>query len=255
MRAVILQLLQNFIISFQGLFFMIIGQALFMGYDRNLVKFYKKAVIYLLFPFFIGTWILLMLKIGFSFSLAFGIDLLKAFITNSVEERFWMAYTVFGICLVAPFISIMLHSLSEKEQRTLLGLLVGYFAFFSLAIWFQFGIGIASYPFLNWLAYGITGYLMNVIPWSERELSWIKRLGISAILVSSLEAAAFPGVNWCLNNFCLTRILICIMLYRMFGEIKIKGKSLGNNVNILAEGVYILALAVPMAMRVAEKIL
>ena len=252
MQAVII-ILQNFIASFYGLFFLITGQALFTIYDGNLTGFYKKTIKYLLLPFFIGTWILLMLQIGFSLSLTFAVDLLKAFITNSVEERFWMAYAVLGICLIAPFIAIMLNSLSEKERRILLYLIVGYFGFFSLAIWFQVGIAIDSYPFLNWMAYGIVGWLMAKISWSKRELNVVKGIGIIALVVSSVEAVIFPGVNWCLDSYCLTRIFICMLIYQLFREIK--GKKSENYIAILGEGAYLLALIFPIGVRIAEKVI
>ena len=251
MQAVIV-ILQNFIASFYGLFFLITGQALFTIYDGNLIGFYKKTIKYLLLPFFIGTWILLMLQIGFSVSLTFAMDLLKAFVTNSLEERYWMPYTVMGICLIAPFISIMLNSLSEKERRVLLYLIIGYFAFFSLAIWFQIGIAIASYPFLNWMAYGIVGWLMTKISWSKRELNVIKEIGIVALIVSSIEAVVFPGVNWCLDSYCLTRIFICMLIYQLGRGIK--GKKSADHTVILAEGVYILALIFPIGAQIAEKL-
>jgi len=125
-----------------------------------------------------------------------------------------------GFYLVVPFLKRMTEGLSAKEKKWLLGVLVGYFAFFTGGVLFNYKITLYGYPFLNWIAFALGGYLVLHIAWTPAQVRMIYIVGAVSFVISSVEAVFFPGVNWSLDSFCLTRILICLAFFLWIGRVR-----------------------------------
>ena len=173
---------------------------------------------YFIGSFFLLSWATLAAQIGFSISLTYAKDVLKGFFLRTICEDYWIFYTLLGFFLVAPFLKKMIEGLSQKEKKWLLGVLVGYFAFFTGGVFLDYKITLYGYPFLNWIAYALAGYLVLTIEWTREQRRGIYIAGILAFIISTGEALCFPGVNWSLDTICLSRIVICLAIFLWLGK-------------------------------------
>ncbi len=209
---------QNTLASAHGLVFMVAAVVFFRMYRGDLFDYYVKKGILLVTAFFLLSWATLASQIGFSVSLTYAKDVLKGFFLRTICENYWIIYSLLGFFLVAPFLKKMVQGLSEKEKKWLLGVLVGYFAFFTGGVLLDYKITLYGYPFLNWITYALSGYLVLTIEWTHAQVRAIYITGAAAFVVSTIEALCFPGVNWSLDTFCLSRILICLAFFLWVGK-------------------------------------
>ena len=179
---------QNTLASGYGLVFMVAAVVFFRMYKGDLFDYYVKTGCALLAAFFLLSWATLAAQIGFSISLTYAKDVLKGFFLRTICEDYWIFYTLIGFFLVAPFLKKMVEGLSQKEKKWLLGVLVGYFAFFTGGVFLDYKITLYGYPFLNWIVYALAGYLVLTIEWSRAQLRGIYIAGILAFTISTVEA-------------------------------------------------------------------
>nr|MBQ8251857.1 hypothetical protein [Lachnospiraceae bacterium] len=206
-------ILRNILVSVWALFFMLAGNMLFDDYNGDLKQYYlKKSVCKYILPFVLASLGMLISKIGFSVSFGFAKDFIKNFISGTICEDYWICYEVIGMYLIAPFFKRLTDGLNDKEKRWFLFTIVFYFALFSCAVWFSFKFALDGYPFANWVAYAVSGYLVVNIDWKKAEKVWIYVVGILSVLVSAAEVVFWPGRNWSLDSFSLTRILMCLAI-------------------------------------------
>lgn len=245
---------ENLLVSVNGLFFMISGNELLESYRGSLKEYFWGLVKFLLIPLCLGTFVSLVSQIGFSVSFGFAKDFLKGLLLGTVEEEYWMLYTLIGYALVAPFFHRMLYSMPERDKRQLLYLMLGYFGFFTTGVILGYKIAIFEYPFLSWLAYFIMGFLVRHISWSEKERKGLYLLGCSALLISSAEAVCFEGINWVLDSFCISRAGICILLYLLSGSKQVEDSRKKDNK--IGEGIrYAVFLLLPIVVRKAGTVI
>ena len=209
---------QNTLASAYGLIFMVAAVVFFRMYKEKLFDYYVKKGLALLGAMFLISWAALAVQIGFSVSLTYAKDVILGFLLRTVHPDLWIIYSLFGFFLVAPFLKKMTEGLSQKEKKWLLGVLVGYFAFFTGGVLLNYKIMLYGYPFLNWTAYALSGYLVLTIDWTCAQVRGIYIAGIAAFIVSTVEALCFPGVNWSLDTICLSRIGICLAIFLWVGK-------------------------------------
>jgi len=209
---------QNTLASAYGLIFMAAAVLFFRMYRGDLFDYYIKKGLVLFGAMFLISWAALAAQIGFSVSLTYAKDVIRGFFLRTVSPDLWIMYSLFGFFLVAPFLKRMAEGLSQKEKKWLLGVLVGYFAFFTGGVLLDYKIMFYGYPFLNWITYALSGYLVLTIEWTKTQVRGIYIAGISAFIISTVEALCFPGVNWSLDTFCLSRIVICLAFFLWVGK-------------------------------------
>lgn len=206
-------ILQNALASVTGLSFMLSGCFLLERSEEGLWFFYKKRILRILPAFLLFRFFSLVSQIGFSVSVAFLKDYLKRLLTKGMEPCDWFFYSLWGFYLMAPFFARMLRRLERAEKKGLLFLLLGYFLFFNLGVIAGYRIAVSSYPFLNWTAYALMGYLVGHADLSKKQYYFGFLFGAFCLLVSSMECVYMPGKNWSLDSYCLSRAGICIGIF------------------------------------------
>lgn len=234
------------LVSYQALFFMLSGRFLLEKYDGNPGKFYADRIRKIGLPFLIASLIALVTKIGFSVSFGFVKDYVKGVCLGTIEETYSFMYSMFVFYLVVPFLAVMVKALTEKERRSLLYLLVGYFVFFDLCVVLDLRLFIVTYPFLNYIGYALIGYLIDHISLKEKEYKGILVAGAVAAVVSCVEAVVCPDLNWALDSYCLTRVLMCLAIYLVVTRRKIPEGKVADGICMLGKMTYYVALALPI---------
>lgn len=264
--------LKNLFVSYQPLFFMLSGRFILERYDGKLSKFYLRRFLKIVLPFLVASGIALMSRIGFSVSFGFVKDYIKGICFHTIEPSYSFMYVMFVFYLIAPFLARMVQSLSEKERRQFILLLTGYFVFFDICVIADLRLSIASYPFINMFAYALLGYLIDFISLTGKERKAICVMGVFALFVSSAEVLFMPEVNWAIDSFCLTRVLICMMVYLAVTGIKFldmnevsdintnrnnpkkpSGRKTARMINVAAKSTYYVALFLPILLSVIFK--
>lgn len=172
--------LPEFLIAADGLFYMLSGyfnlQKEFND-SSDIIKFYKNKIIYVLLPFvgFIAVWTVwdyVHLYDEFNFLEILGI-LYESVMNSSADGHLWFMYPLFGLLLSTPFLSKMLHNMSDGELKILWRVSIGinvvdYFLCYDMGIGFR----VLGWIFNGWLIYYFAGYYYRRVVSKEPWLKW-----------------------------------------------------------------------------------
>lgn len=151
-----------------GLFYMLSGC---LNLDKvfeskeDYVSFYKNKIVTILLPFILGCiFVSLYTYEGeFSFSLIAN-DLIYDFLSNHTYIFLWFVYPLIGMLLSTPFLSKMLHSMSDWELKLLFGIGMGWQV---ASIYFAnnlFGVfGFSGWFLSSWVFHFFIGYFIKRI--------------------------------------------------------------------------------------------
>ena len=171
----------TFLIAADGLFYMLSGYFNLnkeFNNSSDILKYYKNKIIYVLLPFlgFTFFWTIwdYLHEVG-SFEL---LGILKAFyisvMDTSASGHLWFLYPLFGLLLSAPFLSKMLHSMSDSELKILWRIAIGFNV---ICYFFCYDMGV-GFKFMGWLLEGwglyfFCGYYYCRIVSKEPKIKWI----------------------------------------------------------------------------------
>ena len=130
---------------------------------------------------------------GFSLSISYFKDFLKAFLQVQIVGYLWFVMALAGFYLAAPFLSRMLNCLNKKELYWLLGGAVVYFLIQSLYGIFSMEPPMEAYIFTNWGFYCILGFLLDRMELTSRQTAGFLAAGLLGFILISVQEIWFTA--------------------------------------------------------------
>lgn len=181
----------TFLFQSNCMFYMISG---YYNLDRefkdstDIKKFYKGRIIKTLLPFvlfvlFWTVWEYTHATESFNFLELLGICY-DSIMASSCNTHLWFLYPLFGLLISTPFLSKMVHNMSDKELKLLWRIIIG-FNVVGLYLCDNFGVGFrVSAMFLDgWYLYYFGGYYYKRIISKESNTKWII-LGVAGYVLT-----------------------------------------------------------------------
>lgn len=220
------EVLRTFLLTSNGLFFMVSGRFLLDHYDGRMGRFYWKRFVKIGIPvltasLFYYVYVYGRNGISLSFWKAFLSDLLQ----SRIQGYFWFVYALAGFYLAVPFLSVMFAHMGKKEKRALAGITLAYFGLQNLYQIFELEMVFTSYLFYSWVFYCILGYLLDSLELSGRQIRLVILAGMVAFFVSAWEICFWERENPALHNYSVTMILMTNAVYL---AVTVYGKKLAD---------------------------
>ncbi len=223
------EIIRTAALSCNGLFFMLSGRFLLERFDGDIPAFYWKRFVKIGIPAFCAGLLYYIQLHGFSLTLSYWKDFLKAFFQVQIVGYLWFVMALAGFYLAAPFLSRMLKNLSKTELWWLLGGAVFYFLVQSLYGIFSMEPPMEAYLFSNWGFYCILGFVLDRMDLSSRQTSGFLAAGLLGLVLIAVQEIWFTGQNPAIYTFDPSMIFLCIGIYLLVTRF-------GNPVCQLLEG-------------------
>lgn len=161
--------------------------------------YYKKKFVTIFLPYVLMTFLLYgyeFYQSGREFQLRLYIEeTINQLTAGNSEQHLWFMYSLIGLLLSAPFLSKMLHAMSDWEVKLLFGISIGWNAVSIYLIndlgWnFHYGKWIMA----SWTIYFFLGYFHHRFVREENKKIWYL-LGIAGFLVTVLWQYLLPFEN------------------------------------------------------------
>lgn len=228
------------------LFFMVSGALLLDKKISSLNFFYVKKVLPLFFAFlFWSTIYFLQRNIPYPESFTFS-NYIKTMLTGTVFGRLWFLYTIIGLYLVTPFVSIFVKNASENMIK---GYIVLWFISTTVIDFFQYFYDITIAFDLS-LMYGYIGYF--VLGYYCKEKDFKINTSIIILFLSVLNLITIMGtyhlssinnqnVLYFYNNLSPNTILITLLFFVLMKN-TVNGESTNNlkEISMNSLGIYLL---------------
>lgn len=242
-------LLIIFLIQADGVFYMLSG---YFNLDKELKdstdikKYYKNKIIYILLPFvaFLFVWAVWdYVHTNETFNI---LDCLEGFyvqfVDTACDSHMWFMYPLFGLLLSSPFLTKMLHNMSEKELKILWYVALGWNA---VSCYLCYDLGY-DFRFLGWflegwLIYYIAGYYYRHVAANEKKTKWILLglLGFVATSIGVLFIDHFEGATDIQPMFTIYCVG-CLAFFDKF--IKINNEKVRKVIGFLSRNTFLIYL-------------
>ena len=226
-----------------GMFFMLSGlfnmKRDFSG-KEDYKTYYQKKFISIFLPYVVMTFLLYgydYYQSGRVFELRLYIEeTINQFTALNSEQHLWFMYSMIGLLMSAPFLSKMLHAMSDWEVKLLFWLSIGWNAVSIYLIndlgWnFHYGKWIMA----SWTIYFFLGYFHNrIVNESNKKLWYI--LGIAGFLITVLWQYILPVENHSDKDFAPAYTFFVLGMYTfLLYEIKIPWNLVKKIIAFLAK--------------------
>lgn len=238
------EVVRTFLLTSNGLFFMVSGRFLLEHYEGNIGRFYWKRIVKIGIPVLCASLFYFVYVYGRNgMGMDFWKRFLKDFLQSHIQGYFWFVYALAGFYLAVPFLAPMFKALKVREKQVLLGLTLVYFLVQNLYQIFGLEMVFTSYPFYSWIFYCVLGYLLDTIGLTRRQRWMLMGAGGIAFLVSAWEVCFWERENPAIHNYSVTMILITAAVYLALTEWgKKMPRSIGGGISILSGASFYLYL-------------
>ncbi|GKW45354.1 acyltransferase [Planococcus sp. NCCP-2050] len=163
------------------IFFMLSGALLLTRHpDEPVGDFLKKRLSKLLIPLVVWSGFYMVynvMELGESYT---AWEMVKLFLTDDVYYHLWFMYTILGLYLMAPFLRILVHYMSQQAFQWFLG----FWLLFSAILPFfpkylEFELAVPAGLFSPYIGYFMLGAYLVMYPLAKKHLVW---LGAAALL-------------------------------------------------------------------------
>ena len=162
-------------------------------------SFYRDKAVTILLPFFLFTCLynyLALLDEGLSFTFSVYVkSTIKAFMGGNAGSHLWFVYTLAGLMLSTPFLSRMLHAMSDAELNILFGAGIFWNAV-SICLTADAGIpfGFNGWLLQSWALQYFLGYWVLRMEGKIRRPLWYA-FGVLCLAANSLWSYILPENN------------------------------------------------------------
>lgn len=233
-------------------FFVISGIFLLNCKVENIFVFYKKRLLSLLIPFFVFSilhFAIVKLPVGNISLLNLVIEYFKGLLSSTgISFHFWFVYSMLGIYLVTPLVSLLLSSVSSRNALFVLLFLIVIKAY---NLYCKGLIAGFSIPDINiWLVYFIIGGLIPRLPKAPMKVYFLVFCSayVSTCVVTYAQAVFHPSTYLAPFDAGLNMIVMSVSLCMIFYSYNWNASGLiGGVVSKVAGntyGVYLIHLVV-----------
>ena len=203
-----------FLLTSNGLFFMLSGRFLLSRFDGKILDFYWKRLVKIGIPVAAASLFYYSISRKWEgMGLACVKDFLKTFLQSHIEGYFWFVYALAGFYLAVPFLARMFRNMSREEKRALTGISVAFFFLQNLYQIFQMEMVFTAYPFYSWVFYCMLGYLVDSMELTDKTKKLLMSGGVVAWGVSVWEVCFWTKTNPAIYNYSVSMIAMTTAVY------------------------------------------
>lgn len=203
-----------FLLTSNGLFFMISGRFLLSRFDGRIFYFYWKRLVKIGIPVLAASLFYYIASGSWAgMGMAWGKDFVKSFLQSHIQGYFWFVYALAGFYLAVPFLAKMFKAMGREEKMALTGITLAFFFLQNLYQIFQMEMVFTSYPFYSWVFYCVLGYLVDTMDLAGRTKKMLMLLGIFAWILSVWESEFWTKTNPAIYNYSVTMIAMTTAVY------------------------------------------
>ncbi len=222
------------LLAFVGIYFMLSGLFLLKSGTEDIPGFYWSRFQTIVLPFVCYSGIyywyyniyLAVEPIGWQEHLAaFGKGLLTG--TIPMTPHLWFMYVIMALYLCAPFLARMMKSMSDRDLKLFLALMVivqGISTYLP-ALGLDFGEGLQYMVFKGWLIYFVLGYALKRLYVSSSYLPFAV-LGIAGFCITMVQKCVTPSFTPGIHDLAPTMMAMSasvFLFFEHFGDIKAPG--------------------------------
>ena len=202
----------NLLMCNNCLFFMLSGKFALEHYKGGIGRFYKDKALKIVLPFFLFSVYYYLADGGLASGTCSLWGFVKAFMGCEILGYLWFVYSLIGFYLVVPFLAPMMKAMGLKEKRWLTILLIMALLPRNLCQIMGWPFVLNGFPFY-YLTFMLLGYLLDNIGLDKKIEYLMYGLSIPAAIVSCYIAVYKPGWNPDIQDYCLSRVLMCIGIF------------------------------------------
>ena len=202
----------NLLMCNNCLFFMLSGKFALEHYKGEIGRFYKDKVLKIVLPFLLFS-MYYYLANGRLVSGQWSVwGFVKAFMGCEILGYLWFVYSLIGFYLVVPFLAPMMKAMGLKEKRWLTILLIVALLPRNLCQIMGLPFVLNGFPFY-YLTYMLLGYLLDNIELDQKVEYLMYGLAVPAAVISCYMQVYKPGWNPDIQDYCLSRVFMCIGIF------------------------------------------
>ncbi|TWT03583.1 acyltransferase [Planomicrobium sp. CPCC 101079] len=230
-------------------FFMLSGALLLTRKpDEPVWDFLKKRLAKAFIPLFFWSGIYLLYRIfeqGRSYT---AMEAVQLFFGEDIYFHLWFLYTIIGLYLMAPFLRILVHHMSQKTFLYFLGFWFLFSGIFPvLEKYYQLEMAFPAGMFEPYIGYFMLGAYLFLYPISKKWLPLLGVLGAAGILVTLFgnlywtnRAGEFDGFFY--EHFRPNSMAITLFIFVLFQQLapRIKPNPLITKLSLATLGIYVI---------------
>ena len=231
------------------IFFMLSGALLLTRNPEEPVgDFLKKRLTKLLIPLIVWSGFYIAYKVmeqGESYTVW---EMIKLFLMDDVYYHLWFMYTILGLYLMAPFLRILVHYMTQKTFLSFLGF---WFLFSAILPFFpkylEFELAVPAELFSPYIGYFMLGAYLVMYPLAKKPLIWLAGLALIGYLSTIWGTAHLTGQKGELDEFYYEHyrpnaFFISIFLFVLFQRMspRLNANPIITRISMATLGIYVI---------------
>ncbi|MCF0128149.1 MAG: acyltransferase [Pseudobutyrivibrio sp.] len=148
----------------------------------------------------------------------------RIYVTNTTTPM-WFFYALIGLLLAAPFLSIMLHRLTQIEMKIFMVIMTGLEFFVVFVFYNLLGDNCpVNWIFTGWVIYFIAGFMIHEIEEFHSKRWLFVIVGFVCLALSAFTLTYFPEYAVRVNDDSPFFLFACIGLYLLLEAVPIPEK-------------------------------
>lgn len=247
--------IQSFVRGGLPIFFIISGFYLLNSKIDCVTTFYKKRMIAVIIPFIIFSFIhhltLWLLKNDVDFSSSFILYLNGLKTSTGVSPHFWFVYSIIGLYVITPILSIFIRSVNSKNAIPIIIFLLAIKAYWLYIK--PFGINLSIPDIDTWMLYFLIGGVLGKINNINKQLSLCALLLSLLLSCSATYIKYYNHINIFPFDSGINMYLFSIFMFIFFRgiELKISKKTskIIASISSCTYGVYLIHIAILFTLK------
>ena len=217
-------------------------------------NFYKKRFVSILFPFMLFSFLQsiwnMYLEMGAVNWKSYWMFAYTEFMDTNGSKATWFMYPLMGFILSAPFLSKMLHAMTDRECKILL---IAAVIWNSIRIYCTLDLGVnfafSGWLLESWILYFVCGYIYNRI-FNDRNKIILYIMGAAGYLITVAGRYFLSDHFVNATDLSPAFLFTCLAVYYfLVKNIRIRNRFIGKTVSFVAEHTFIIYLFHAQVMR------
>lgn len=214
------EIVQTVFFTCNGMFYMLSGRfnlSLVFERKEDYIQYYKKRFSSILLPFVLLSFALYLYNCRYELASTTVLGIMKgfykSFFNSNAETHLWFMYPLIGMLLSTPFLSKMVHAMSEYELRLCLMIgMIWNFIMVYLVTNLNVGYRFDHWVLASWTLYFLLGYYCSVAD-LKKHARQIYILGAAAGVLTILQNHFLPDHSKYINDLAPLYVLFTVALY------------------------------------------
>lgn len=227
------EIIQAVFFTCNGIFYMLSGRfnlRLVFEKKEDYIRYYKKKFSSVFLPFILLSFVLYLYNCRFELGSATVCSIMKSFyksfFDSNAQTHLWFMYPLIGMLFSVPFLSKMVHAMTEFELRLclIIGMLWNFVMVYLTADW-NIDCRFDHWILASWTLYFLLGYYCSIID-LEKHTRLLYILGIAGGVLTVLQNHFLPDHSKYINDLAPLYVLFTVSMYVfLLQKFRAKGKG------------------------------